>query len=138
MILDRMFGKTTLPLLGKGLDTYNLRQKVHANNLANLSTFGFNRSEVAFEEELRAALDERKLKGYATHPAHFPIGRTDLSRVHPTPFKPDDPEIYNAVNNVDVDKEMASVAQNNIQFNLAARLFSQRDKALKDSMVGPR
>ena len=138
MILDRMFGKTSLPLLAKGLDAYALRQKIHANNLANVSTFGYQRYEVSFESELREAFQGRKLRGYRTHPAHFPIGRPDLSRVHPRVYQPNDPEIYNGVNNVDVDKEMAAVAQNNLQFNLAARLFSLRNKALRDSMAPPR
>jgi len=57
MLNKFLFEQTNLPLLHKGLDTYALRQKASAHNIANVNTHGFKRMEVQFEDELRMALD---------------------------------------------------------------------------------
>ena len=48
-----------------------------ANNIANVNTPRNRRVEVAFEEELRSALDRTKLKGTRTDEKHLAMGRKD-------------------------------------------------------------
>lgn len=42
-------------LLAKAMDSYTLRQRVTASNIANIDTPGYNRHEVNFEDALRKA-----------------------------------------------------------------------------------
>lgn len=40
-------------LLSRAMDTYSLRQRVTASNIANIDTPGFKKHEVRFEDELQ-------------------------------------------------------------------------------------
>ncbi len=44
--------------IGKALDSVALRERVHANNIANVMTPGFRASRVDFEDSLAAAVAE--------------------------------------------------------------------------------
>ena len=55
MFLDKvLFDKTKAPMLTAVLDVTQLRQRVMADNIANVSTRGFRRKEVRFEEYLNS------------------------------------------------------------------------------------
>ena len=58
-----------------------------------------------------------------TNDKHMPIGRQDLSGVNATVQKPVDPTLPSGVNNVDIDKEMADLAQTQIQYNFMAKFL---------------
>jgi len=40
-------------LMSRAMDTYTLRQRITASNIANADTPGYNRNEVRFEDELQ-------------------------------------------------------------------------------------
>jgi flagellar basal-body rod protein FlgB len=88
-----------------------------ANNIANVNTPGFARVEVKFEEEMRRALDRTRLQGTRTNNGHMKIGRLNLDEVGPTAYRPYDPTLPSGVNNVDIDTEMAKLAETQIAFN---------------------
>jgi len=131
-----IFGKTKIPILHKGLDAYTMRQKSIADNIANVDTPGYKRSEVAFEEDLKAALDKRGVFGYRTHPEHMPVGKLKLDEVKPVPFIPEDDSLASGKNNVDIDHEMAELAKNQIRFAYAARLMDRTFSRLKSAIRG--
>ena len=124
MLKDALFSKTNLPLINKSLDASMLRSRVIANNIANVNTPGFRRVEVKFEDELRKALDGARLKGKRTDEKHLKAGRSNIRDVNATAYNPYDPTLPSGVNNVDIDMEMAKLAETQIMFNYAAR-FSQ-------------
>jgi flagellar basal-body rod protein FlgB len=123
MLGETIFEKSSIPLLVKSLDASMLRSRVIANNIANINTPGYQRLDVSFEDELRKALDNGKLRGMRTNDKHMPIGRQDLSGVNATVQKPVDPTLPSGVNNVDIDKEMADLAQTQIQYNFMAKFL---------------
>ena len=124
-MLDRiLFNKTGLPLLSRTMDAAMLRSRVIANNIANVTTPGFRRVEVAFEEQLRTALDRTRLQGTTTDDQHLDIGRKNLSEVNAEAYHPCDPTQPSGLNNVDIDMEMAKLAETQIQYNFAVK-FSQ-------------
>ncbi len=123
MIRDVLFGRGSMQTVLKSLDASMLRSRVIANNIANVNTPGFQRVEVSFEKELRQALDGTRLKGATTSEKHLPIGRKDISRVNPTAYKPIDATMPSGVNNVDIDTEMAKLAENQIMFNYGMRFL---------------
>lgn len=117
MLSQTIVGKTNVPMLAKARDAAMLRAKVTANNIANVNTPGFTRVDVKFEEELRKALDRTRLQGKRTDGGHMNIGRLNLADVGPTAYRPYDPTQPSGVNNVDIDTEMAKLAEAQITFN---------------------
>ncbi|MBD3344703.1 MAG: flagellar basal body rod protein FlgB [Chitinivibrionales bacterium] len=120
-MINGILQKTAYPSVQKSLDAGMLRARVIANNIANATTPGFKRLEVSFEEHLREALDKTRLKGTQTKSKHLAIGRKDISRVNPLVERPVDPTLSSGVNNVDIDSEMAKLAENQILYNFGIR-----------------
>ena len=116
-----IFNKTVSPAVGKMLDASMLRSRVIANNIANVNTPGYRRVEVSFEDELRNALDRTRLQGTKTNVKHLEIGRKDLSNVNANAYHPYDPTLPSGVNNVDIDLEMAKLAETQIMYNYAIK-----------------
>ncbi|RKY86762.1 flagellar basal body rod protein FlgB [candidate division KSB1 bacterium] len=131
-----IFGKTKIPLLYKSMDAYSMRQRSIVNNIANVSTPGFRRTEVKFEEELKKALGKRGIKGYLTNPKHIPVGRPSIERVKPIPYMPKDDSLRSGLNNVDIDHEMAELAKNQIRYAYATRLMRDSFNKLRSSIRG--
>jgi flagellar basal-body rod protein FlgB len=123
MLGETLFNQTSIPILAKSLDAGMLRSRTIANNIANVNTPGYQRVEVTFEDELRNALDKSKLKGTRTNEKHLPLGKLDFSRLAPKAEKPMDPTLPSGVNNVDIDTEMAKLAENQLLFNFSAKFL---------------
>jgi flagellar basal-body rod protein FlgB len=117
MLGDLLFSKTELPALNNTLDAAMLRSRVIANNIANVNTPGYQRTEVSFEKQLRDALDRGKLQGSQTDERHLQLGRPDMTSVKPVAYKPVDPTLPSGVNNVDIDTEMAKLTETQIMYN---------------------
>lgn len=121
MLEKALFNKTNLPVLSRTLDAAMLRSRTIANNVANVNTPGYRRVDVAFEEELRTALDRVRLQGSRTDERHMAMGRKDLGDVNAEAYHPNDPSQPSGVNNVDIDLEMAKLAETQITYNYAVK-----------------
>ncbi len=132
-------GKTNVPTLMKTLDASMLRARVLANNIANVNTPGYQRVDVSFEEELRGALDKGRLRGASTNRGHMALGRKDVSKVQARVDRPIDPSQPSGVNNVDIDTEMAKLAENQIVYNYAIKfskgVYSKLNAAIQAKSV---
>jgi len=133
MIKELILSKTSIPILKKVLDISSARHKVIANNIANVATPGYRRQELSFEEELRKVTDSG-LAVDRTHPGH--LGGETTGSVEPEVYSPDDETMPNGINNVDIDKEMAALAQNHLIYYVSTRLLTMRINAIKMSIKG--
>lgn len=131
-----LFNQTSIPILKKSLDASTIRQRVIANNLANVSTPEYNRREVTFEERLRQAMNREGVQGWTTHPRHIPIGRESVQRVQPRVVEVTDTAESNGVNNVDIDQEMTALAKNQILFHAASRFAAGGFKRMRQAILG--
>ena len=114
---DYLFGGTTRQMVYKSLDANTLRSRVFSNNLANVTTHGYQRKEVNFEDQLKDAL-KIKVKGKITNEEHIEISKkAALKTVKPMAFESTDPTLPGEINNVDIDMEMAKLAENQLQYN---------------------
>jgi flagellar basal-body rod protein FlgB len=121
MLLDKINRHTQIQ--EKALDAAWLRNEVLAQNLANVDTPTYNRRDVDFESYLQQPLNG-DLDDVIVHRKHqFRMGeRTDIDSV-----KARVTEDYNTLamridgNNVDVDAEMAQMAQNTIKYNVVTQ-----------------
>jgi flagellar basal-body rod protein FlgB len=103
-----MLQDITNVVLAKALDGTALRHRSIANNLANVETPGFHRQDVAFEGELRAAIDANGLS---------PASQMNQARaVNPGVIGDNASPMRENGNNVDADSEMAHLAENTIRY----------------------
>ncbi len=139
-----LFDSTKIPLLGKALDVYSLRQKVSASNISNITVPGYKSQSVSFEEQLAAAAQNSgAVQGAATNQRHMTVGTpSDVRDVEEKVFETslDKPEGYNELasgfNDVDIDYEMAELAKNQIRFKFSSRLLGDTFKGIQKAIRG--
>lgn len=133
---DVLFSRTSIPAVAKSLDAATLRGRAIANNIANATTPGYQRIEVNFEDQLKLALDDKKLKGTVDQEGHLPLGRPNLDQVVPYAYHPQDPTKPGEINNVDIDMEAAKLAENQILFNFGVKFIQDRKGAIESAISG--
>lgn len=116
-----MFNTKLNKVINKSLDTYMARSRAIASNIANATTPGYRKREVQFEKALDNALNGNPIKGAKTNSKHMDIGAGTLDNVEYQMVRPNDPTLPSGVNNVDIDEEMANLAQNQISYKMAIK-----------------
>ena len=117
-----------IDLLKKGLDASWLRNKVIANNIANVDTPGFKASSVEFESEFKRALE-----------SGISLGRNkgvSLDNVTPKIVQNSDASLREDGNNVDIDHENIELAKNSILYNELVVQVSGEFKRLGSAIKG--
>jgi flagellar basal-body rod protein FlgB len=143
-MLNSLLQSTQVSTLEKALSAASLRHKVISNNIANVNTPKFKRSEVSFENQLAAAMDSKNTSASTllarTHERHLPLQSKSATSLNVEPtvstitensFRIDD-------NNVDIDSEMAGLAKNNIYYNAVADQISKYFSNIKSAINGGR
>ena len=130
-MLEKLFAGT-IGLLENSLSAASLRQRVMANNIANANTPGFKKSDVIFEDLLSQALNGGPgLQQVRTHERHLSKDAASAAAVEPQIVSSNATAVRNDGNNVDVEAEMANIAQNNLYYNALAQQVSGKLSALK-------
>ncbi len=135
-MFDRILASPKRDAVLKSMDASMLRSRVISNNIANVTTPGFKRVEVSFEDELKKALNKSKLKGARTDSKHMQFGRKDISAVAPRAYKPVDPTMASGVNNVDIDKEMAKLAETQLQYQMGVKFLKGSYNKINAAITG--
>jgi flagellar basal-body rod protein FlgB len=132
MIREILFGDRPLALLKGGLDAGSARMRAIAENLANVTTPGYQAKEVAFEEmvsEARASLPlqttDSKHMGTPQKPAAVP---EPLLRTRSGPAPP------GAINNVDLEQELVRLKENEIHFQALSQMVARKYKGIEDAI----
>lgn len=131
-MLDQIFSSPTMDYLSRGMSAANLRHEVISNNIANINTPKFKKSDVVFETLLARELGldkESRLEVVRTHDRHLPIPVQE--RAEAAVVMDNSTVMRTDKNNVDIDKEMANLAKNQIYFNAMTKemgSFIQRIK----------
>lgn len=114
----KLLGGVGFQRLEKAIDAANLRQEVISNNISNVDTPYFKRSNVSFESLLQDQMngDTTELQGKRTDFRHFVIG--PKNQLPSAKVEGDQTtSINNNLNNVDIDSEMSSLAENQLRYN---------------------
>lgn len=130
---------TTFTLLERTLDAAALRQKVIANNIANAETPQFKRSEVKFEQFLKHELGmsgKPRLSGVRTHHRHLPIGAIGVNHIKPQVYTDTQTVYNNNLNNVDIELEMARLAENQIYYNTLIEQVNHELRQVRTAIGG--
>ncbi len=99
-------------VLDKAADASWLRNEAIANNIANATTPGYKRQDVAFEAELQKAL------GYDNcEPMDERVARVKTSSLNPVPYIDNAGFSYRLDgNSVDIDNENVMLAENQLKY----------------------
>lgn len=124
-------------MLERTLDASSLRQAVIANNIANVDTPRFKRSEVQFESLLQQSLtgSPSRVVGLRTDPRHINIGRTS-QEMKPKITVDENSVMNNNLNNVDIDAEMSLMAKNQLRYNTLVQQASHEIKLARTAVEG--
>jgi flagellar basal-body rod protein FlgB len=139
-VIERLLSTEMMDLVQRSLDAAALSHRVIADNIANVDTPGFKRSEVIFGEKLKQALDARaqepeQLAAMRTDSRHFAFGETpDLASIQPEAVRDQNSSFRNDGNNVDVDRELSLLAQNTVWYNTLAQITQQQFTSLRSAI----
>ncbi|MCI3921167.1 flagellar basal body rod protein FlgB [Paenibacillus sp. TRM 82003] len=119
------------------LDVLSLRNRVIANNIANVDTPRYKTQNVVFQEELLKQLgkgESGNLQLRRTHARHLPA----TSAFTGVPFKiteSTDTVVNNNLNSVDIDTEMSNLAKNQLAYNVIVDRVSGHYKKHKQLLT---
>ena len=116
-------------VLKKAADASWKRNEVIANNIANVSTPGYKRKDIQFENYLRREL----MKGYSTDDdLNRRVANVDLDRLG-TRVYTDQSELSYRLdgNNVDINTENANLAENQIRYYTLLNSMTQEFSRIK-------
>lgn len=102
-------GGSKLELLARLMNASSLRGRIIAGNISNQNTPGFKRREVAFEDELRTALEQRNVRSIQDLQPEVTVDDV-------TPGKPDG-------NNVNMEMEMNAMRENRLTYETYATIL---------------
>ena len=123
-MLDRILFGTKV--IEKSLDASLMRNETIAQNIANVDTPGYSRKTVSFEEQLSDAVSKNSsFKGKRTDPRHIAIGRSSIDDVEINVTEDKSSlDMRLDGNNVDIENEMAKMAENNIKYEVLIQRMS--------------
>jgi len=116
----------------KYLDLVSLRHRLISSNVANASTPGYRSQEIDFQKEFaRATSQGDHLEGTVTDGKHIPLGahKDRAPKIGQTKVSGGD------MNSVDIDKEIAYLAQNELNYTISARLLQRKFDGLRKAIT---
>lgn len=124
--MSGLFDKTS-QALGASINMRLLRQNVTTGNIANAETPGYKAKKVDFEEALARAVDLHGTnKMGVEHEDHFVTGSGSVGSVRADVYDNPEGNTTNDGNTVDLEKEMATLAENSILYKAAIRMINKK------------
>lgn len=132
MLMDRLLFADKTPLvLKKALDFQSQRHLLISSNISNIDTPGYRAKDIDFKGALRDALGTAEgLALRTTHSRHLGPNKNNIKGLQAQPFTEPDPAKSNG-NNVNIDKEMMKLAENQIAYNAAIQMTAKRASTIR-------
>ena len=127
MLIDRLlFADKTPMVLKKALDFQSERQLLISSNISNIDTPGYQAKDIDFKGALKAALGTGEdLALRSTHKGHIGPNKGAIKGLQAELFSETDVAKSNG-NNVNIDKEMMKLAENQISYNASIQMMAKR------------
>lgn len=121
--MARVQNYNMMGILQNSLDASSLRHKILSDNVANIDTPGFKRSDISFKDELRRALyggpqiqmDQNSERHFETKPSRDPAKITAKAILDSATWARNDK------NNVNPEVENTYLAENTLYYQALAR-----------------
>ena len=114
-----------------GLDASWLRNEILANNIANVDTPNFKRSDVRFSKILEDSISMKTTRDKHINPASSSNYSVEVYEDSNTNVRMDG-------NNVDIEREMNELAKNTIWYNYLTHMVTKEIKLLDLAINGGR
>ncbi len=125
---------TPIKLLENLANYCAVKNKVISKNIANIGTTGYQREDVEFKDVFNQSVIGT-IK--TTEPEH--IGTNQNPELSEKPYKivlDSNKDDASGINNVNIDKEMAELADNTLMFKFASRKISDYYKNIQSVIKG--
>jgi flagellar basal-body rod protein FlgB len=122
----------TLKALTTALNFREMRQELISSNVANANTPGFKAKKMDFEEALARALDvDGQMQMNVSDGRHHNVGNGGFNNLEPEIY--DDPNgvVSENGNTVDVEAEMARMAENKLMYDALVQLINKKMGIMK-------
>jgi len=119
--MDALFGKT-IEMLSAVLDFRSERHKVIASNIVNIDTPNYRPKDIVFKEELKAIISKNGVTMTGSKGGHMSEQSIPADRAG---F-----EVIDSGKKVNLDSEMAKLAENNLMHNLTVELLARKFRDL--------
>lgn len=110
-----------LDYLEAGIRAEGVRQQAIANNVANMNTPGYRRSDIRFEELLAKAIKMG--------------GNVDKSKLQAEVFQPKNTPVKVNGNDVSLDMEVGEMVKNSLKHKTFTLLLKKKYQQMKDAMA---
>jgi flagellar basal-body rod protein FlgB len=130
-IKQLLFSDRAPKVLRKSLDFQSQRHLLISSNISNLDTPGYKAKDIDFKSQLVEVMGRgNELKMNTT----MGPSMMALKGLQPLPFVLPDAAKSNG-NNVNIDKEMMKLAENQIDFNATIQLINKRSSTIRAAIV---
>ncbi|BAT71432.1 flagellar basal-body rod protein FlgB [Thermosulfidibacter takaii ABI70S6] len=134
-MIEIIFDRAALNITSKAMELLRKRHEFIASNIANADTPGYKAKRFSFEKQLQDAVYRTGLHLEVTHPLHISDIPVSLEEVKGDIFEERVP-LRNDLNSVDIDKEMALLAQNQLKYDALAQAYYLQVAKLKYAITG--
>jgi flagellar basal-body rod protein FlgB len=118
-ISSKLFDQT-IGLLERSLDIRTPRHRVLSSNIANSETPNYEAKDIPFQKILKRSMNQYSILPLKqTHPRHLPETMSA------------DIEVETVPGGVNIDQEMAKLAENNLRFQAEVQALLKKFEALK-------
>lgn len=122
----------TLQALTTALNFREMRQELISSNVANANTPGFKAKKMDFEEALARALDVDGQMGMnTTDGRHHDVGNGGFNNLEPEIYDNPNGVVSENGNTVDVEAEMAQMAENKLMYDALVQLINKKMGIMK-------
>ncbi len=122
----------TLNALTTALNFREMRQELISSNVANANTPGFKAKKLDFEEALARALDvDGQMQMNATDGRHYNVGGGGFNNLEPEIYDNPNGVVSENGNTVDVEAEMAQMAENKLMYDALVQLINKKMGIMK-------
>lgn len=117
----------TFQALSTSLKFREMRQEVGSSNVANAVTPGYKAMKLDFEEALARAVDsDGQLGMESTDERHFNVGGGGFNNLEPEIYEDPNGVVSENGNTVDVENEMARMAENKLMYDTTVQLMNKK------------
>jgi flagellar basal-body rod protein FlgB len=133
---QRIFSHT-LSILEKALDLRSKKHNVIASNIANMDTPDYKAFDLIIEKELQKTSGRKKnVSLNQTNQAHMQPHRQKAEGVSVQMEDTHGLSLRGDGNTVDIDKQMAKMAENTLKYKAAAQIIHKKFQGLKSAIQG--
>jgi len=124
---------TNIKLLENYMGHLAAKNKVISQNIANIGTEGYIRQNVKFQDMFESEINGSMKK---TNNRHIQLSSSDDLSIKDNIFLDKSKEPNGGINNVDIETEMAELAENAINFKFTSKKISGHFQQLREVIKG--